>query len=314
MLEKPESLEVKEVSNNERLDKFLSSYITDYSRSFLQKLIKNELIKVNGNVVKSPKTTVHVKDIVEINWPNEGEYESLIAENFNFDVLFEDNDLLVINKPAGIVVHPAAGNRTGTVVNALLGKDLTFADGFKEDDISASQRPGIVHRLDKETSGCLIIAKNAFAKNKLTNSFAERKIKKTYYVLVSGFPQKEKNRIVSLIGRHPVNRKKMAIVERNGKEAITIYELIKKGMIEKSKVSLLKVNILTGRTHQIRVHLASEKIPVLGDKVYGGHQKLKVARQMLHAGEIIFPHPRSGRDISITTQYPEDFQTFVSQL
>jgi 23S rRNA pseudouridine1911/1915/1917 synthase len=316
MKEKVKKIIVDEVWSSKRLDLFLSSKISDYSRSYLQKLIKNSLVKVNDVIVKSPKTAVFENDYIEIDWPEEEVASELKSEKFNFDVLYEDEDLLVIDKPAGVVVHPAVGNREGTVVNALIGRDKEFAENLIEenDDILAAQRPGIVHRLDKDTSGCLIIAKNVISKNKLSAAFADRKIDKTYFTITYGCPKKNRDSITTLIGRSSVNRKKMAVVEKKGKEAITAYETEKKGQIGGFKVSLLKVNIHTGRTHQIRVHLAYLKSPVLGDETYGGNQKFRVKRQMLHAGIISFPHPRSGKTITVTSPYPEDFQKILNQL
>ena len=266
-------------------------------------------------VTKSPKHPVLQNDVVVIAFPAVRNETEIKAENFDYKILFEDCDILVIDKPAGVVVHPASGNYEGTVVNALIGRDSSFKDKFSdEDDLLAAQRPGIVHRLDKDTSGCLIIAKNAVVKSKLSTMFAERKVTKTYYALTYGVPAEESGKLETLIGRHPVNRKKMSVVEKNGKMAITLYKVLKAGEVNGVKVALLKVNILTGRTHQIRVHMASIKSPILGDQVYGGNQKIDIPRQMLHAGEISFLHPITGETLKIISQYPEDFQQILQQL
>ncbi|MCF7792071.1 MAG: RluA family pseudouridine synthase [Victivallales bacterium] len=307
----PESCELK------RLDAFLSSEFKEYSRTYIQKLIKNGFVAVNSKFIRIPKTSVSGGDCITVSWPNEVNKIELTAEEFKFDILFEDNNLLVIDKPPGVVVHPAAGNREGTVVNALLGRDEAFAEKLAVDssDVTAALRPGIVHRLDKDTSGCLVIAKNIICKNRMSALFSERKVKKTYYALTYGVPEKDKGMIENLIGRHPVNRKKMAVVERkNGKKAVTVYEVIKKGCIDNIPTALLKVNILTGRTHQIRVHLASLKSPVLGDSTYGGNQKISVSRQMLHAGELTFSHPFTGKTLNIVSSFPEDFQKILTRL
>jgi 23S rRNA pseudouridine1911/1915/1917 synthase len=297
-----------------RLDLFLSTKILDYSRTYFQKLIKKGNISLNGIVNKTPKTTVSSGMRISIDWPVEQNYEIPQGEDFCYTILFEDNDVIVIDKPPGVVVHPAAGNWDGTIVNALIDKDSRFIDKFaNEPDKLALQRPGIVHRLDKDTSGCLVIAKNITSRKCLSASFASRDVKKTYSALSYDVPSKYSDEIATLIGRHPVNRKKMAVVQKNGKEAVTLYKVEKTGKIEGVTVSLLKVNILTGRTHQIRVHLAHIKLPVLGDKVYGGQQKLVVPRQMLHARTIVFPHPATAEMISVTSPYPEDFQYYLNQ-
>ena len=316
MVSKIKKIVVEEVYDGKRLDVYLSLIITDYSRSYLQKLIKNGLVKVNNLEIRVSKSSVSSNDLIIINWPKEKNSMELKAEEFKFTILYEDEELMVIDKPAGVVVHPAVGNREGTIVNALMGRDGNFAEKLAEenDDILAAQRPGIVHRLDKDTSGCLIIAKNVLSKKRLSEAFSNRTVKKTYFVVTYGSPKKNKDSLITLIGRHKVNRKKMAVVEKNGKEAITDYEIIKKGFIDNLKISLMKVNIQTGRTHQIRVHLAYLKSPVLGDTTYGGNQRINVERQMLHAGIISFPHPVSGKMITVTSQYPEDFQLILNQL
>ncbi len=297
-----------------RLDLFMSTKIPDYSRTYFQKLIKNGNVYLNGVVNKTPKTTVSPDMKINIDWPVERNCEIPQGEEFCYTVLFEDNDVIVIDKPPGVVVHPAAGNWDGTVVNALIGRDNDFINKFAgEADKLTMQRPGIVHRLDKDTSGCLVIAKNILSRQRLSASFASRDVKKTYSALSFGVPGKHRGEIKTLIGRHPVNRKKMAVVQKNGKEAITLYNVEKTGMIDGVTVSLLDVNILTGRTHQIRVHLAYLKLPVLGDNVYGRPHKLIVPRQMLHARKIEFPHPMTGDVVSVVSPYPEDFQSYLKQ-
>jgi 23S rRNA pseudouridine1911/1915/1917 synthase len=312
-----DSIETFEVDKNfisGRLDLFFSSLNLSYSRSYIQKLIKNGNVTVNKKVVKIPKLTIRTDDKISIRWPKKENFELPAAEDFCFEILFEDNDFLVINKPPGIVVHPAVGNWSGTVVNALLGRDNNFSEQFiNAEGVEAAQRPGIVHRLDKDTSGCLVIAKNPISKFRLSESFSAREVKKEYSAIVYGHPTRSHFELETLIGRHPINRQKMSVVTRNGKNAITICDLINKGFISDIPVSLMNVKILTGRTHQIRVHLAYKKLPVVGDSVYGNKQRLVAERQLLHARKIEFPHPTTGKKITIESPYPKDFSDFLEQ-
>jgi 23S rRNA pseudouridine1911/1915/1917 synthase len=314
-IKSPAELTVETSASGVRLDIFISTKLPTYSRSYFQKLIKSGNVSLNGEVNKTPKTIVCSGVKISINWPAEQNYEIPQGEVFSYTILFEDNDIIVLDKPAGVVVHPAAGNWEGTIVNALIGRDNSFINKFSDEtDMISLQRPGIVHRLDKDTSGCLVIAKNILSRQRLSASFASRDIKKIYSALSCGVSKEHSGNITTFIGRHPVNRKKMAVVQKNGKEAITSYRIEKSGQIDGVSVSLLEVNILTGRTHQIRVHLAHIKLPVLGDKVYGGTQKLIAPRQMLHAREIVFPHPKTGDTVSVISPYPEDFQYYLSQI
>ena len=293
-----------------RLDRCLSRLIPGSSRTYLQKLITEGLVSADGVVLTVPRYPVRAGMTVQVEVP-EPESTDPVPEPFDFPILYEDEVMLVIAKPAGVVVHPAAGNRTGTVVNALIGRyphlTETMADG--------SNRPGIVHRLDKDTSGCLVIAKTPDAQYKLCSAFASHDIHKTYLAIVRGVPRLQEDEISGLIGRHPVNRQKMAVVTRNGKLAITRYRLEKSGRVNGVPVSLLRVNILTGRTHQIRVHLASIGIPVLGDATYGGVQPEipEAGRQMLHAWKLKLPHPITRREMEFTAPIPPDFETILNQ-
>ena len=295
-------IDIEEIEYGQRIDRFLASKITDRSRSYFQKLIREGLVLYNGR--PCPDSDFKISSgTIEISIPEEKPRE-ITPEKIELDVIYEDKELLVINKAAGIVVHPAAGNWSGTIVNALAGRDEFFQSETGDENL----RPGIVHRLDKDTSGCLIIAKNSSSQFKLSKLFSSREVKKTYAAITYGFPAKYAEEINTLIGRHHVDRKKMAVVEKNGKEAITIYKVVKKGVVDNVKLSLLDVQILTGRTHQIRVHLASRKIPVLGDTVYGGKQNFPARRQMLHAWKISFPHPESGKLLELESPLPSDFQ------
>ncbi|WP_294507606.1 RluA family pseudouridine synthase [uncultured Victivallis sp.] len=292
-----------------RLDRCLSRLIPGSSRTYLQKLIAEGLVTSEGTALTVPRYPVRAGMRVTVEVP-EPESTEPVAEPFDFPILYEDEAMLVIAKPAGVVVHPAAGNPTGTVVNALLGRYPHLAETLA----CTSGRPGIVHRLDKDTSGCLVIAKTPEAQYKLSSAFAWRETGKTYLAIVRGVPRRPEGEITGLIGRHPVNRQKMAVVERNGKLAVTRYRLVRSGIINGVPVSLMEVKILTGRTHQIRVHLSSIGIPVLGDATYGGTAAALsgIGRQMLHAWKLKIPHPLTGEELEFTAPVPEDFQTTLN--
>ena len=293
-----------------RLDAALAKLIPDSSRAYLQKLIKDGGVTVDGKVVTLPRTPVKAGNLLQIAMPQMEEVE-LAAEDFEFEILFEDRSLLIINKPAGVVVHPGAGNYQGTVVNALLGRYPELEKIFPDSD----GRPGIVHRLDKDTSGCLAIAKTPEAMFKLGKAFAEHTAKKCYLAICRGVPKENSGTMTTLIGRHPVNRQKMAIVDRNGKEAITSYQIITAQTVEKIPLALAKVNIATGRTHQIRVHMSSIGLPVAGDELYGRNTGFPgVTRQQLHAWKLALPHPETGEMMEFTAPVPEDMKTILSKL
>ena len=294
-----------------RLDRCLSRLIPGSSRAYLQKLIKDGLVSnASGEVITLPRYPVKSGEHILVQMP-EIEDVSLQAEDFDYPILFEDEHMLVIAKPAGVVVHPAAGNPDGTIVNALLGRYPGFGDRFQ----NVNGRPGIVHRLDKDTSGCLVIAKTPDALFKLGTAFAEHTTQKTYLALVRGKPKKLSDEIVNQIGRHPVNRQKMAVVERNGKLAISLYRTKKSGSLDGNTVSLMEVDIKTGRTHQIRVHLSSIGIPVLGDQIYGGSRTniSGADRQMLHAWRISLPHPVTGERIFFEAPIPGDMASLIDR-
>ena len=289
-----------------RLDRALALCLPDFSRTCLQNLIKNGAVAVNSQTVVQPRFTVTAGMEISIDIPEINVDEEISAEPFEFDILFEDQHFLVIDKPAGVVVHPAPGNYAGTVVNALIGRYPAMAQDFAGED---GNRPGIVHRLDKDTSGCLAIAKTVEAKFKLGQAFADRKTGKTYLAICRGIPKQITGELKNLIGRHPVNRQKMAIVERNGKEAHTAYKVIAHKVVENIPLSLVEVKIFTGRTHQIRVHLSSVGLPIIGDDVYGNRNCTfpGVTRQMLHAWKLTLPHPKSGEMMDFTSPLPDDF-------
>jgi len=294
-----------------RLDRCLSRLIPDSSRAYLQKLVKSGAVRCGGAVCTVPRQPVTGGMRIEIDMP-EAELADAApaAEPFAFDILYEDEWMLVIDKPAGVVVHPAVGNPSGTIVNALLGRYPEWETLFA----GVGARPGIVHRLDKDTSGCLVVAKTPDSQFKLGTAFAERKTSKTYLAIVRGEPPRPQGELAGMIGRHPVNRQKMALLERGGKEALTRYRLVGSGELAGRKVSLLEVKILTGRTHQIRVHMASIGVPVLGDELYGGARGVEfpVPRQMLHAWHLSLPHPADGRMLDFFSPVPADMREIAA--
>lgn len=290
-----------------RLDRCLSRLIPDSSRAYLQKLIKSGSVRCDGEVCTVPRQPVAGGMRIEVDMPDVLTGDApLTAEAFEFGILYEDDWLLVIDKPAGVVVHPAAGNPDGTIVNALLGR----YPGWSELFAGVGARPGIVHRLDKDTSGCLVVAKTPDSQFKLGTAFAEHRTAKTYLTIVRGEPPRPQGELAGMIGRHPVNRQKMALLERGGKEALTRYRVLSVGELAGRKVALLEVKILTGRTHQIRVHMASIGVPVLGDELYGGARGVEfpVPRQMLHAWRLSLPHPADGRTLEFASPIPVDFR------
>jgi 23S rRNA pseudouridine1911/1915/1917 synthase len=241
---------------------------------------------------------VRAGDEIELTEPPLEKIENQ-PEPIPLEILFEDNDLIVINKPAGLVVHPGAGHRQHTLVNALLSHCTTLSG------IGGKERPGIVHRLDKETSGCLVVAKNDKAHRNLSKQFAERTVEKIYLALVAGKLRKEAGLIEEKIGRHPVHRQRMSVTSPRGRPAKTEYRVIRSG----DQMSLVECRLHSGRTHQIRVHLHHIGHPVLGDKVYAARSAKNFPRQMLHAWRLGFRHPCSGEWKSFQAPLPDDFAT-----
>jgi 23S rRNA pseudouridine1911/1915/1917 synthase len=276
-----------------RLDHFLAVNVPGLSRSRLQDLIKQGHVKLNGLTVK-PGVRLRAGDSIVLREPPPIPANAQ-AEDIALRVLFEDEDLIVIDKPPGLVVHPAAGHQTGTLVNALLHHCQTLSG------IGGEQRPGIIHRLDKETSGCLVAAKSDSAHQALARQFASREVTKIYLALAAGRFARRAGVIEAPIGRHPVQRKKMAIVAR-GRTARTDYRVL--ADIEEG--ALVECTLHTGRTHQIRVHLKHLGHPVLGDEVYG--RRGCYPRQMLHAWKLGFAHPRTGEPLSFESPLPQDFK------
>jgi 23S rRNA pseudouridine1911/1915/1917 synthase len=278
-----------------RLDRFLALELTDFSRARLQALIRGGFVRLNGKAPR-PRDPVRTGDLVELTEP---ELEKIEAqpEAIALEILFEDDDLLVLNKPAGIVMHPGAGHQQHTLVNALLAHCKNLSG------IGGRERPGIVHRLDKETSGCLVVAKNDTTHRDLSKQFAARTMQKIYLALVAGVPRKATGVIDLAIARHPVHRQRMSIARRQGRAAKTEYRVLRSG----PDMSLLECTLHSGRTHQIRVHLHHLGHPVLGDKLYGGKRAGDFPRQMLHAWKLAFRHPRTGEVMSFEAPVPPDF-------
>ena len=277
-----------------RLDRYLALALPQFSRSRLQQLIRAGEVHLQGKPAR-PRDAVHSGDVVRLIVPPLQEIEAK-AEEIPLEILFEDDDLLVLNKSAGLVVHPGAGNQTHTLVNALL-HHCTSLSG-----IGGKQRPGIVHRLDKETSGCLVVAKNDAAHQHLSRQFAEREVTKIYLALVSGTLKRPRGIIEAPIGRHPVERQKMAVNRKRGRIAKTDYRVLESA----GTVSLVECAIHSGRTHQIRVHLHHLGHPVIGDSLYG--RRIAASRQMLHAWKLGFTHPRTNERLFFEAPIPQDFR------
>lgn len=288
----------------ERLDKFVSSSLSDITRSFVQKLIDKKNISVNSNY-KSCNYKIRYNDIIEVNIPSP-EIIKTLPENIPLNIIYEDDDLLVVNKPKGMVVHPAVGNFTGTLVNALL-----YHCGDTLSGINGEIRPGIVHRIDKDTSGLLIVAKNDYAHNKLALQIKEHSFNREYEAVVYGNIKNQEGIIDAPIGRNPVDRKKMAVTSKASKNAITHYRVLNRY----NGFTHIKLKLETGRTHQIRVHMAYIGHPVAGDILYGPKKVIKSLNgQCLHARLIGFIHPRSGKYIEFETELPDYFKNFLLEL
>ena len=301
---------VPENAAGDRIDRVLAQLIPDHSRSSFQKLIRDGRVAFDGVPVDSPRQPVVPGAVLTVDFPPEPAAEPAAAD-FTFPILYEDETMLVIDKPAGIAVHPGNGRPDGTVLNAVLGRYPDLRDSLAE----FANRPGIVHRLDIDTSGVLVIARTASAHYKLTAAFAEHRVSKTYLALVRGAVRTAEGRMETLIGRHPVNRRKMAVVERNGKPAVTLWRRIAVGDREGAAYTLLEVDILTGRTHQIRVHMAAAGHPVIGDETYGGASPaLPADRQLLHAWRLRLPHPATGEIIECRAPVPADMRAWIDLL
>ena len=289
--------------DNERLDYYLSTELDEISRTYIQKLIKEKFVLVNDGV-KKPSYLVKEGDVLKVNLPEPKKLE-LIPEDIPLDIVYEDDDVVVINKPQNLVVHPAPGNYTGTLVNAL----LYHIDSLSS--INGVIRPGIVHRLDKDTSGLLIVAKNDFAHKELSNQLKDRKIHREYIALINGVLKNDEGTINLPIGRDPKNHFKMTVIYTNSKEAITNYWVLNRF----SSYTLVKVKLETGRTHQIRVHFSHLKHSIVGDPLYSsGKNEFGLDKQLLHARKLGFIHPRSGEYMEFECDIPEGFNGIINKL
>ncbi|KAJ53407.1 23S rRNA pseudouridine1911/1915/1917 synthase [Clostridium tetanomorphum] len=300
-MEKKEFLISKEFEGV-RLDIFLTENLEGKSRSYVQGIIGKEEVKVNGKVKKS-NYKLRARDIVHINIP-ETVPLNVIPEDIPLDILYEDKDIIVVNKPQGMVVHPAPGNLNGTLVNALLNhcKDLSGINGVT--------RPGIVHRIDKDTSGVLVVAKNDLAHNKLAEQLKDHSMTRVYVALLEGILKKDSGTVDAQLGRHPVERIKIAVVKQ-GRRAVTHYKVLNRYPCN----TLIECSLETGRTHQIRVHMAYIGHPLVGDPVYGyKKQKFNLEGQMLHAKKLGFIHPSTGKYMEFDTKLPDYFKKILEIL
>ena len=289
---------------NTRIDKYLSDELADVSRSRIQKLLDEGMITVNNNKVKS-NYKVAADDIINVHIP-ELVVPEIVPEDISLDIVYEDDDIIVINKPKGMVVHPANGNPDGTLVNAVMNKCKDSLSG-----IGGEIRPGIVHRLDKDTSGAIIVAKNDKAHIALSEQLKNHEVKKTYLALVRGIIKENEATINMPIARSKKDRKKMD-VDKDGKEAITHFKVLGR---YKNKYTLLQINLETGRTHQIRVHLSHIGYPIIGDEVYSnGKNEWNVSGQCLHAWKLEFIHPITGKKISLEAEIPEYLKNIIKEL
>lgn len=286
-----------------RLDAYIAENIKSLSRTMVKKLVEDGNVSVNGKAQKV-SYKVQENDEIIVNEPEARELD-IKAEDIPVDVVYEDKDIIVVNKPKGLVVHPANGNWDGTLVNAIMAICKDSLSG-----IGGEIRPGIVHRLDKDTSGLLIIAKNDEAHLNMSNQIKDRQVKKIYYALVRGVVPENEATINMPIGRSTKDRKKMAVT-KNGKEAITHFRVLERF----NKYTLLEVKIDTGRTHQIRVHLSEIGHPVVGDEVYSnGKNEFGIKGQLLHAKSLDFKHPITGKEMHLETELPEEFENVLKQL
>jgi len=296
-------------SSGERVDAFLAARLGELSRSRIQTLIREQFIQINGHPAK-PRDSVKIGDRITIVLPEAVPLDNA-PQDIPLDILFEDDDLVVLNKASGMVVHPAPGNPDGTLVNALLHHCRGKLSG-----IGGVERPGIVHRLDKDTSGCLVVAKSDAAHQSLVTQFSERStMEKLYLAVTQGIPKPAKDTIFTHIGRHPVNRQKMAVVNPpGGKTAITDYETLATDAA--SLTTLVLCHLHTGRTHQIRVHMHHKGAPLVGDPIYGKPSKTseQTGRLMLHAWRLAFDHPLSGKRHQFEAPVPPEFRQWLDKV
>ncbi len=298
---------VSNEDNKKRLDIFLTENLEDVTRSYIKILLENGNILVNEKVPSKSGQVLKENDIIRVTLP-EIESSEIVAENIPLKIVYEDNDIIIVDKEKGMVVHPANGNYTGTLVNALM---YHCKDNLSS--INGVIRPGIVHRIDKDTSGILVIAKNDNAHKNLSEQFKVHSIKRKYIALVKGIVKEDEFTINLPIGRSSKDRKKMAVTTKNSRNAITNIKVLKR--YYNSNLSLVEATLETGRTHQIRVHMAYKGYPLLGDEVYGKKDsKFKIEGQMLHAKLLGFTHPTTGKYMEFESELPEDFKKLIELL
>ena len=294
---------VTDKENTLRLDKVLTIFNKKNSRVYYSNLIKNGEVLVNGNKV-STSYKVHENDEISINYVEKEDEKDLKPLELALDVVYEDNDVLVINKPKGLVVHPGGGHYDDTLVNALIYNEKELSN------INGLNRVGIVHRIDKDTSGLLLICKNNFAHKEIASQLETHSMHREYIALVDGIITSDSGKIIGKIGRSKENRLKMAIDNINGKEAITHFEVLKRY----KKYTLIKCRLETGRTHQIRVHMSSINHPLVGDKIYGGSTSLYNEGQLLHAYNLTFIQPSTKKEVNVQIDLPQYFIDVLNKL
>ena len=288
----------------ERIDKYLSEQLEDMTRSHIQKLIKENMVRINGMTVKS-NFKLSASDQIEVEIPELKEPD-ILPENIPLDILYEDQDILVVNKPKGMVVHPAPGHYTGTLVNAIMYHCKDNLSG-----INGVMRPGIVHRIDMDTTGSLLICKNDRAHQALAKQLKEHSITRKYHAIVHGRLKEDEGTIDKPIGRHPIDRKKMSVHCTNGREAVTHYRVLKRFQ----QFTYIECQLETGRTHQIRVHMSSIGHPILGDQVYGPAKcPYKLQGQTLHAKVLGITHPTTGKYMEFDAPLPDYFQGLLEKM
>lgn len=287
-----------------RIDRYLSDQCQDISRSYLQKLLKEQSVLVEEKPVKS-NYKVNTGDRISLTLPEIREPE-IVPEDIPLDIVYEDKDIILINKPKGMVVHPAAGHYSGTLVNGLMSHCRSELSG-----INGVMRPGIVHRIDMDTTGVLIVCKNDMAHNSISEQLKDHSITRRYAAIVHGVIKDDEGTINAPIGRHPIDRKKMSINEKNGRDAITHYRVLERFR----QYTYIECQLETGRTHQIRVHMASTGHPLLGDSVYGPAKcPFRLNGQTLHAGVLGIIHPRTGEYMEFTAPLPDYFEELLRKL
>ena len=313
---------VEDISDNLRLDKYLASKLKTLTRSQIKKIILSKNVSINKKTTLSPSKKLKSGNSIEI-LIKEKKVEYIKPQKIDIDIIFEDDEIIVVDKPSGIVVHPGAGNKEGTLVNALL-----YLYKKKLSNLNGLSRPGIVHRIDKETSGLLVIAKNNFSHAKLAKQFSDHTVKRKYLALIWGVIRPLNGKITTLLSRNKKNRQLMSVTERAGKKAITNYKTLKVfNSKDIPKISLVECILETGRTHQIRVHLSYKGNGLVGDKKYGkkrlGFRKINkkfekilsnFERQALHAKTLGFQHPTKNRIVNFESKLPEDFKKMLDFL